>query len=82
MRRPDLQLDRLDTIAAGLTYGLDERRPFGPLSTGEKLYVALAANRADLLAAMDYTMAQAVARVGDDWMRELVQRWQYGGPGS
>lgn len=62
------QLDHLDDIA---------RQAFGPLSTGEQLYVALAANRADLLKQCRYTIAQALARLDDDWTAELVRRWRH-----
>jgi len=41
------------------------------MSTGEKLAVALALNRADWLARMQYTIAEAIGRVGPDWMRLL-----------
>lgn len=41
---------------------------FGVLSTGEKLGAALVLNRADLLASAGYTMAEAINRVGDDWL--------------
>lgn len=80
------QLDYLDRIAGGLFRGPNASRELGngggfpPLSTGERVYVALAANRADLLASMGYTIAEAVARLGDDWTRELTRRWQYGPP--
>ena len=37
-------------------------------STGEKLAVALALNRADWLAAMGYSIPEAIARVGSDWI--------------
>ena len=42
-------------------------------STGEKLAAALVLNRADWLASMDYTIAEAIERVGEDWLR-LVPR--------
>ncbi|MGK9236343.1 hypothetical protein KXS07_31465 [Inquilinus limosus] len=42
---------------------------FGVLSTGEKLIAALLLNRPDWLAEMDYTMADAIERVGADWLR-------------
>ena len=29
---------------------------------------------------MDYTVAEAMGRVGDDWCSELIRRWQYGVP--
>lgn len=41
---------------------------FDVLSTGEKLAVALVLNRSDWLAEMDYTIAEAMDRVGPDWL--------------
>lgn len=37
-------------------------------STGERLAVALVLNRPDLIAAMDYTLAEALERVGPQWL--------------
>ncbi len=37
-------------------------------STGEKLAVALVLNRFDWLQKMDYTMAEALDRVGAEWI--------------
>ncbi|KGU42927.1 hypothetical protein [Xanthomonas citri] len=37
------------------------------LSTGEKLAAALALNRFDWLAKMDYTIAEAIERIGPQW---------------
>lgn len=71
------QLDRLDEIALDVRNGNDER--VGVLSTGEKLYVALAANDAARLERLGYTIAEAIARVGDDDIRALVERWRYRG---
>lgn len=51
----------------------------GALSTGERLYVALAANSTALLERADYTIPEALARLGDEWTRELINRWQYRG---
>ena len=45
-----------------------KRGGFGVLSTGEKLAAALVLNRADWLASMDYTMAEAIDRVGTAWL--------------
>jgi hypothetical protein len=70
------QLDHLDAVAESLK-GNRARGAFGVLSTGEKLYVALAANRADLLAGMRYTIAEALARLGGDDIVALARRWQY-----
>lgn len=41
---------------------------FGVLSTGEKLTAALVLSRAGWLASMDYTMAEAIDRVGPAWL--------------
>jgi hypothetical protein len=39
----------------------------GALSTGEALAAALVLNRPDWLAAMNYTIAEAMERIGPDW---------------
>ena len=41
---------------------------FGVLSTGEKLAVALVLNRPEWLADMHYTLAEAIERVGPEWL--------------
>ncbi|MEX3606255.1 MAG: hypothetical protein VB142_07975 [Burkholderia sp.] len=41
---------------------------FGVLSTGEKLASALVLNRADWLDQTGYTMAEAIERVGAQWL--------------
>jgi hypothetical protein len=41
------------------------------MSTGEKVAVALALNRADWLAEMDYTLADAIDRTGPEWIALL-----------
>ena len=41
---------------------------FGVLSTGEKLAAALVLNRPDWLTSMDYTLAEAIDRVGAQWL--------------
>lgn len=71
------QLDHLDEIALEAAKG-DQRR-VGPLSTGERLYVALASNNAALLAESNDTIAEALARIGPEWVDELIRRWQYRG---
>lgn len=45
-------------------------------STGEKVAVALILNRADWLASIDYTLAEAIERTGAEWlpMVPLVER--------
>jgi len=37
-------------------------------STGEKVAVALVLNRADWLASIDYTLAEAIDRTGPEWL--------------
>ena len=71
------QLDRLDDIALKVAKGnLDST---GALSTGERVYVALAANSVELLDAHGYTIAEALARLGPEWTQKLIVRWQYRG---
>jgi hypothetical protein len=41
----------------------------GPLSTGEALVAALVLNRPDWLIAMEYTIAEAIERIGPEWVR-------------
>lgn len=41
---------------------------FDVLSTGEKVAAALVLNRPDWLAQMGYTLAEAIDRVGPDWL--------------
>lgn len=50
-----------------------KRGGFGVLSTGEKLAAALVLNRADWLASMDYTMAEAIDRVGPQWLARIPE---------
>jgi hypothetical protein len=38
------------------------------MSTGEKVAVALVLNKADWLARMDYSMAEAIERTGSTWV--------------
>lgn len=45
---------------------------YGVLSTGEQLAAALVLNRADWLAEMGYTMAEAVDRIGPEWSALLI----------
>jgi hypothetical protein len=41
------------------------------MSTGERLAVALVLNRHDWLTRMNYTMADAIGRVGPAWVNEI-----------
>ncbi len=58
----------VDAVAA------DEKH-FGVLSTGEKIAVALVLDRFDLLRysrQFEYTMLEAVDRLGEEWTRAAV----------
>lgn len=57
-------LDKSRTALAG---------SFNVLSTGEKLAAALVLNRAEWLEKMDYTMAEAIERVGADWLARIPE---------
>lgn len=67
------QLDRLDEIAREAWGGRYDR--VGPLSTGERLYVALASGRMRELAPND-SIPYAVDRVGPVWMAHMLQAWR------
>ena len=71
------QLDRLDEIALQVAKG--DLSVFRPLSTGERCYVALAANSVAALAYDNNTITEALDRIGDEWMLELIVRWRYRG---
>ncbi len=71
------QIDHLNSIALHLAKGGSDR--FDVLSTGEKCYVALASNRIDLLQSIDYTIAEALARIGQEWVQLLITSWQHAG---
>ncbi|SEF14481.1 MULTISPECIES: hypothetical protein [Pseudomonadota] len=67
------QLDYLDSLAEAVRAG--QADALAGLSTGERIYCALAANRADLLPA-GYTIVQAFARLDDD-ATALMNRWEH-----
>ena len=69
--------DRLDAIAERVRAG--DISDYNCLSTGERIYVALAANRMDLLQQEGYrwTCVQAIARLEYEWLRVLIERWRY-----
>lgn len=71
------QIDRLNELALKLAKGGE--KGFGVLSTGEKCYVGLAANRIDLLKQHGYTITEALDRIGPDWIRALLISWRYAG---
>ena len=56
-------IDHLNELVLSVAKG--DLSAFGAISTGEAIYVALAANRVDLLEKMDYTIPEALARIGN-----------------
>lgn len=69
-------LEYLDSIAREAFDGNYTR--VGVLSTGERLYVALASGRMRELAPSD-SIPYAVRRVGDDWMEHMGRVWSNAG---
>ena len=67
-------LDHL--LEKALEVKLHEQYAWNCQSTGEKLAVALVLNRADWLASMQYTVGEAIDRLGQDWVNlvPLVER--------
>lgn len=49
------------------------RDAWSVMSTGEKVAVALALNRADWLASIGCTLAEAIDRTGPEWLALLPQ---------
>lgn len=49
------------------------RDAWGVQSTGEKVAVALALNRADWLAEIHYTIPEAIERSGQEWVAIIPQ---------
>lgn len=66
-------LEYLDEVAREAWEGNYNR--VGVLSTGERLYVALAAGRMRELAPED-SIPYAVDRVGPEWMAHMMQVWR------
>lgn len=66
-------LEHLDEIAKEAWNGNYER--VDVLSTGERLYVALASGRMRELAPSD-SIAYAVERVGSEWMEHMLAHWR------
>lgn len=71
----DEHFDYLDELAQCLREG--NRRVLARLSTSERLYVVMAANRTDLLRAEGVTLVQACFRLGQEWMDQLILRHLY-----
>lgn len=62
-------MEVVDQIVKLATFA--SKQGYGVLSTGEKLAVALVLNRPDWLAEMDYTLAEAIDRVGGEWLAAI-----------
>lgn len=71
------QLDYLDQLALRAAKG--DLEAVRGLSKGERVYVALAANSAVLLAQGGDTIAEALDRIGPEWTAALVERWRHRG---
>jgi hypothetical protein len=69
------QLDQLDQIADAMRS--NKRDLCGAMSMGEQLYVAVSANRLDILKSLGYSVPAALSRLGPDWTVELIARHQY-----
>ena len=65
------QFDRLDEIANQVRTG--DMAHFGVLSTGERIYVLLVADRADLLKS-EGDIVYCLGRLGRTWRDELLKR--------
>jgi hypothetical protein len=68
MRDSTIGSPDLEHILAKTRAAAEIGRP-GPLSTGEALMAALVLNRPDWLIAMEYTIAEAIERIGPEWAR-------------
>lgn len=71
------QFDTLDAIAIQVAKG--NGNVAAGLSTGERLYIALAANSFDMLDSDGYTITEAFVRLGSDWSDALITRWRHRG---
>lgn len=73
----DEVFDYLSRIAKEIRYGDEEKglKQYGTLSRSEEYYVAIAANRADLLGKA--SLVDAINRLGTIWINELILRHQY-----
>lgn len=74
-------LDRLDRHVEQLRVGkhLSGRLKdaYWALNKCERLYIALALDRNDLLKAHNLTIVQAMRWIGPLWRAELIDRWTY-----
>lgn len=68
-----MDYDYLERITELVKQGDSER--VGQLSTGERLYVALASSRCDLLEGN--SIAYALSRLGKEGIEQIITRHQY-----
>lgn len=73
--KPMLDYDRLDAISASVREG--DHRSVGVLSTGEQVYVGLAASNAEILNDAGFSIVGAINRLDTDELNQLIQRWRY-----
>ncbi|MCX7178194.1 MAG: hypothetical protein NTX56_05255 [Proteobacteria bacterium] len=66
-------LDYLDSLAREWRHSGVEPDAMAVLSTSEELYVRLAASKLS----QTQTIPAALARLGDDWLQELIARHRY-----
>lgn len=71
------EVNKLNAIADQMRDGGGDEDCFWALSTSARLYIALAANRFDLLEECGYTIVAAVGRIGPDWAEALLKHWEY-----
>lgn len=72
-----MDYERLDRLAERAAKG--DFDGISVLSTGERLYVALAANSIEMLDKSGDTIAEALARLGEEGVSHLIERWRYRG---
>lgn len=68
-----MDYDYLDRVAESARQNEDDQ--VGVLSTSERLYVAMASGRMDLMD--EYTIAHAIDRLGLESTEIMVHRWRY-----
>jgi hypothetical protein len=70
MAKPDAEFNHL--IGKARDAKLGGREAWAVQSTGEKVAVALILNKADWLASMGYSLAEAIDRTGAQWLPMLA----------
>jgi cytochrome b subunit of formate dehydrogenase len=67
--------ESLNRHAQDLKDGKTTPGDYGAFSTGQKLYIALAASNMELLEATGYTIPHAINRLGPTWLKGLLEHW-------